>query len=97
VFLRDMLSCAGYGRSEWGKKLGEGVAPVGWPAKFDWSKLKGSTRSGLKIDEVTSIIISMLQARDAECLKVPRPTRSMLKNASLKKVPRKIPNGSKLK
>ena len=37
------------------------------------------------------------KARDAECLKVPRPTHSMLKNASLKKVPRKIPNGSKLK
>ena len=57
-----MLDCAGYGRSKGGKKLGEGAAPVGWPAKFDWSKLKGSTRSGLKIDEVTSIINSMLQA-----------------------------------
>jgi hypothetical protein len=35
--------------------------------------------------------------RDAECIKVPRPTRSLLKSASLQKVPRKIPNGSKLK
>ena len=42
--------------------LGEGAAPVGWPANIDWSKFKGSTRSGLKIDEVTTIIISMLQA-----------------------------------
>ena len=60
--LRNMLDCAGYGRSKGDKKLGEGAAPVGRPANIDWSKFKGSTRSGLKIDEVTSIIISMLQA-----------------------------------
>jgi hypothetical protein len=35
---------------------------VVWPANVDWSKFMGSTRSGLKIDEVTSIIISMIQA-----------------------------------
>jgi hypothetical protein len=57
-----MLDCAGYGRSKGEKKLGEGAAPVGWPANIDWSKFKGSNRSGLKIDKVTIIIISILQA-----------------------------------
>ena len=60
--LRDMLVCAGYGRGKGAKKLGVGPAPVGWPAQADWPNFKGSTRSGLKVDEVTGIIISMFQA-----------------------------------
>ena len=59
--LRDMLDCAGYGRNKGNEKLGEGAAPMGWPAIIDWFKFKGSSRSGLKIDEVTSIIIHILQ------------------------------------
>ena len=57
-----MLVCAGYGRGKGDKKLGVGPAPVGWPAQADWPNFKGSTRSGLKITEVTRIIISMFQA-----------------------------------
>ena len=60
--LRDMLDCAGYGSSKGDKKLGKGASPVCWPANIDWSKFKESSRYGLKICEVTTIIISMLQA-----------------------------------
>ena len=60
--LRDMLVSVGYGRGKGDKKLGIGPAPVGWPANIDWSIYKGSTRSGLKVSEVTDIIVAMLQA-----------------------------------
>ena len=60
--LRRMFITAGYGRGKSDKKLGVGPAPVGWPEEVDWNSYKGSTRSGLKVSQVTHIIVSMLQA-----------------------------------
>ena len=57
-----MLVFVGYDRGKGDKKPGIGPAPVGWPANIDWSIYKGSTRSGLKVSEVTDIIVAMLQA-----------------------------------
>ena len=60
--LRKMLMTAGYGRDGQEKKLGVGPAPAGWPADIDWVGFKGSTRSKLKVDAITRIIVSMLEA-----------------------------------
>ena len=60
--LRKMFITAGYGRGKSDKKLGVGPAPIGWPEEIDWNSYKGSTRSGLKVSQVTQIIVSMLQA-----------------------------------
>ena len=60
--LSAMLVTAGYGRGKGDRKLGVAPAPVGWPASVSWANYKGSTRSGLKVSEVTEIIVSMLQA-----------------------------------
>ena len=60
--LSAMLVTAGFGRGKGDRKLGVGPAPLGWPAGVSWANFKGSTRSGLKVAEVTDIIVSMLQA-----------------------------------
>ena len=60
--LKDMLVCAGYGRGKGRRSLVLALPPVGWPAEADWATFKGSTRSGLKVAEVTGIIASMFQS-----------------------------------
>ena len=60
--LRKMFVRAGYGRGKSDKKLGVGQAPVGWPEEIEWNNYRGSTRSGLKVSQVTQIIVSMLRA-----------------------------------
>ena len=44
-----------------GMKHGIGPSPVCWPAQVNWCSFNGSTRSGLKIAEVTNIVNAMLQ------------------------------------
>jgi len=60
--LRRILVTAGYGRNGRECKLGVGDPPLGWPADIDWAGFKGSTRSGLKVLEISRIIVSMLEA-----------------------------------
>ena len=60
--LRRILVTAGYGRNGRECKLGVGDPPLGWPVDIDWAGFKGSTRSGLKVMEISRIIVSMLEA-----------------------------------
>ena len=41
--------------------LGVGPAPIGWPNTVPWEGFSGTTRSKLSKDEITGIILSMLQ------------------------------------
>ena len=59
--LRNMLNTAGYGSEGNKRKLGVDPAPVGWPAAISWTNFRGSTRSKLTVEEVTTIIVSMLE------------------------------------
>ena len=54
------VTAAGYGK--YGNKLGQGVAPPGWPADVPWAGYTGAGSSGLKNNQLTKIIIGMLQA-----------------------------------
>ena len=56
------MARAGYGHAGHKKTNGVGPAPLGWPEDLDWSKYKGSTSSQLRVNDVTRIIISMLEA-----------------------------------
>lgn len=38
-----------------------GPAPIGWPNTVPWEGFSGTTRSKLNKDEITEIILSMLQ------------------------------------
>ena len=73
--------------------LQSGWSPLHNDQNWDWD----TSLMSMTLSMSVSMVGTRSACRDAECLKVPRPTRSMLKSASLKKVPRKIPNGSKLK
>ena len=56
-----MLLRAGYGRSGTKKNMGAGVPPVGWPDQvIAWENFTGPSRSGLSVNQVTSIIVSLL-------------------------------------
>ena len=58
--LDSMVTCAGYGK--YGKKLGQGLAPIGWPNDVPWVGYKGAANSGLTIPKMTKIIVSLLEA-----------------------------------
>ena len=61
--LTKMLATAGYGgRAGRNKQLGVGPAPFGWPAPISWVGFSGATRSHLSIDQITQVIVSMLEA-----------------------------------
>ena len=59
---RKIMARAGYGKAGHKRTLGVGPAPLGWPADIDWANFKGSTNSGLLVNDITRIIISMLEA-----------------------------------
>ena len=58
--LDSMVTSAGYGK--YGKKLGQGLAPIGWPDDIPWAGYKGAANSGLTIPGMTMIIVSLLEA-----------------------------------
>ena len=58
--LDSVVTAAGYGK--YGHKLGQGEAPNGWPGDAEWVGYAGAGRSGLKNKQMTSIIVSMLEA-----------------------------------
>lgn len=61
--LTKMLSSTGYGEGGAKKKLGVGNPPLGWPENIiEWRNFSGSTRSKLSVQDVSAIVISMLQA-----------------------------------
>ena len=60
--LRMMLNTIGYGKSGRARKFGVGDPPMGWPEDISWPDFSGSTSSKLTIQQITSIIVSMLQA-----------------------------------
>ena len=64
--LSKMLVSAGYGKSGRSRKLGVGNPPTGWPDHISWTDFSGATRSKLSSNEVTDIIISMLQAANID-------------------------------
>ena len=64
--LSTMMSRAGYGRCGTKQQLGVGEPPYGWPQGISWKKYSGATRSGLTFNEVTEIIVSLLQAADID-------------------------------
>ena len=58
--LDNMVTTAGYGK--YGKKLGQGLPPIGWPDDIPWVGYKGAANSRLTITGMTRIIVSMLEA-----------------------------------
>ena len=60
--LTRMLARIGYGDGGRTKKLGVGDPPPGWPENISWCNFRGASRSGLSMQNVTDIIVSMLQA-----------------------------------
>ena len=64
--LTRMLARIGYGDGGRNKKLGVGNPPFGWPENISWQEFNGSTRSKLSVNEITQIIISMLEAAQLE-------------------------------
>ena len=64
--LSKMLVSAGYGKSGRSRKLGVGNPPTGWPDHISWTDFSGATRSKLSSNEVTDIIISMLEAANID-------------------------------
>ena len=60
--LSNMLACIGYGDGGKIKKLGVGDPPLGWPEQIPWEEFAGVSRSKLTNQQITNIIISMLQA-----------------------------------
>ena len=58
----SMLNSRGIVRSGRKRSLGSGDAPPGWPEDVKpWSEYKGATRSGLKKNDLTQIIIKLLE------------------------------------
>ena len=55
-----MITHSGYGK--YGKKLGMGDPPLGWPAEIPWNPFKGVGNSGLNNISMTSIILGLLRA-----------------------------------
>lgn len=63
--LDNMVSAAGYGK--YGKKLGQGEAPLGWPEYVcKWENYEGAARSKLTNVKMKQIIISMLEAANID-------------------------------
>ena len=58
--LDSMVTSAGYGK--YGKTLGQGSPPLGWPEDISWTSYAGASRSGLSNLQLTHIIVSMLTA-----------------------------------
>ena len=61
TILRKMLATLGYGKNG-NLRLGKGAAPLGWPVDISWAEFAGTTRSGLTIQQITRVIVSMLEA-----------------------------------
>ena len=59
--LQTMITVAGYGK--YGKKHGTGDPPLGWPVKdVPWQGFRGVTQSKLNNEDMTRIILGMLDA-----------------------------------
>jgi len=59
--LQTMITVAGYGK--YGKKHGTGDPPLGWPVEYvPWQGFKGVTQSRLNNEDMTRIILGMLDA-----------------------------------
>ena len=43
-----------------------GPSPLGWPEDLQWEDYAGTTRSKLKVPDITRIIIGMLRAVDID-------------------------------
>ena len=60
--LRKMLNSLGFGKAGRAKQYGVGNPPLGWPETISWENFSGTTSSKLKSIQLTSIIVSMLEA-----------------------------------